>query len=61
MKKVIVLAAFLFTMILSIEAQAEFKVPVSNESELWKAELLEPSDDKNLAQDEVGKFEYIVC
>ena len=57
MKKIIIIASFLFTMILSIEAKAEFKVPVSNESQQWKIELLEPSKDESFAQGEKGKYE----
>ncbi|WP_338749286.1 hypothetical protein [Bacillus sp. FJAT-52991] len=53
MKKIRMLMLLLFTFMLPIDTKAEFKVPAIEETEQWKIELLEPSNDKG----EVGKFE----
>jgi hypothetical protein len=53
LKKLIMVVLFLSIVLLPIQAKAEFKVPISKETEQWKVELLESSDDKG----EKGKYE----
>ncbi len=57
MKKLILVVLFLSTALLPIQARAEFKVPVSKETGQWKVELLAPSNNKDLAQGDKGKYE----
>lgn len=57
MKRILQLALFLATVLFPLQTQAEFDVPVSKESDLWKVELLAPSKDKDLVQGEMGKHE----
>ncbi len=42
-------------MILSTEANAQFKVPETKETDHWKIELLEPSKNDALIQAKKGK------
>ncbi|MFS0881258.1 hypothetical protein CHH83_12175 [Bacillus sp. 7586-K] len=57
MNRIIIVIAFILTMILSTEANAQFKVPETKETDHWKIELLEPSKNEALAQAKKGKYE----
>jgi len=57
MKKLILAVVLLSAMLIPIQTKAEFRVPVSKETEQWKVELLPPEDGEDLAQGEKGKHE----